>query len=142
MPIVVIAKDQADFEQWVAQEAATQAAAKAEEQKLLSMNMSKEELMALGEKTYMGYCAACHQPTGMGIPGVFPALKGSAIVNGSSQELIDLLLKGRKGKDGSAMPAFSFLKDEEMRALINYIRNSWGNKAASVNKEIIFQKRS
>ena len=95
-----------------------------------------------GEELYKQYCASCHKPDGTGVQGVFPALKGSAIVNGSSQELIDLLLKGRKGKDGSAMPAFSFLKDEEMRALINYIRNSWGNKAASVNKEIIFQKRS
>lgn len=95
-----------------------------------------------GEELYKQYCASCHKPDGSGVHGVFPALKGSAVVNGSSQELIDLLLKGRKGKDGSAMPAFSFLKDEEMRALINYIRNSWGNKAASVNKEIIFQKRS
>lgn len=130
MPIVVIAKDQADFDQWVAQEAATQAAAKAEEQKLLSMNMSKEELMALGEKTYMGYCAACHQPTGMGIPGVFPALKGSKMALEDLPGHINIVLNG---KTGTAMQAFGKqLSLSEIAAVITYERNAWDNNTGDL----------
>lgn len=130
MPIVVIAKDQADFDQWVAQEAATQAAAKAEEQKLLSMNMSKEELMALGEKTYMGYCAACHQPTGMGIQGVFPALKGSKMALEDLPGHINIVLNG---KTGTAMQAFGKqLSLSEIAAVITYERNAWDNNTGDL----------
>nr|WP_269822920.1 cytochrome c oxidase subunit II [Rheinheimera faecalis] len=130
MPVVVIAKDQADFDQWIAQEAATQAAAKAEELKLLSMNMSKEELMALGEKTYMGYCAACHQPTGMGIPGVFPALKGSKMALEDLPAHIDIVLNG---KTGTAMQAFAKqLTLSEIAAVVTYERNAWDNNTGDV----------
>ncbi len=130
MPVVVIAKDQADFDQWIAQEAATQAAVKAEEQKLLSMNMSKEELMALGEKTYMGYCAACHQPTGMGIPGVFPALKGSKMALEDLPAHIDIVLNG---KTGTSMQAFGKqLSLSEIAAVITYERNAWDNNTGDL----------
>ncbi|MBU0913301.1 MAG: cytochrome c oxidase subunit II [Gammaproteobacteria bacterium] len=130
MPVVVIAKDQADFDLWIAQEAATQAAAKAEELKLLSMNMSKEELMALGEKTYMGYCAACHQPTGMGIPGVFPALKGSKMALEDLPAHIDIVLNG---KTGTAMQAFAKqLTLSEIAAVVTYERNAWDNNTGDV----------
>lgn len=130
MPVVVIAKDQADFDQWIAQEAATQAAVKAEELKLLSMNMSKEELMALGEKTYMGYCAACHQPTGMGIPGVFPALKGSKMALEDLPAHIDIVLNG---KTGTAMQAFAKqLTLSEIAAVVTYERNAWDNNTGDV----------
>ncbi|WP_207625652.1 PQQ-dependent sugar dehydrogenase [Niastella populi] len=94
-----------------------------------------------GQELYQQYCASCHKPEGTGVKGIFPALKNSAIVNGSAHHLIELLLKGKKGKDGSAMPAFSFLKDEEMTAVINYIRSSWGNKATAVSKKTITQTR-
>lgn len=130
MPVVVIAKDQADFDQWIAQEAATQTAAKEEEQKLLSMNMSKEELMALGEKTYMGYCAACHQPTGMGIPGVFPALKGSKMALEDLPAHIDIVLNG---KTGTAMQAFGKqLSLSEIAAVVTYERNAWDNNTGDL----------
>ncbi len=49
------------------------------------MNMSMAEAMALGEKTYLGYCAACHQAGGQGLPGAFPALKGSKMATTSSE---------------------------------------------------------
>lgn len=94
-----------------------------------------------GQELYQQYCASCHKPEGTGVKGIFPALKNSAVVKGSAQQLIELLSEGKKGNDGSAMPAFSFLKDEEMTAVINYIRSSWGNKAAAVSKKTITQSR-
>ncbi|WP_419571168.1 cytochrome c oxidase subunit II [Rheinheimera sp.] len=130
MPVVVIAKEAADFDSWLAETAAVQAKAKEEEQKLLAMTMSKEELMALGEKTYNGYCAACHQPTGLGIPGVFPALKGSKMALEDLPGHIDIVLHG---KTGSAMQAFAKqLSLQEIAAVITYERNAWDNNTGDV----------
>nr|WP_269836541.1 cytochrome c oxidase subunit II [Rheinheimera soli] len=130
MPVVVVAKEPADFEQWIAQESATQAAAKEAELKLLAMNMSKDELMALGEKTYMGYCAACHQPNGMGIPGVFPALKGSKMALEDLPAHIDIVLNG---KTGTSMQAFDKqLTLSEIAAVVTYERNAWDNNTGDL----------
>ena len=62
MPIVVVAKTPEDFDVWIKAEGERLAKLKAAEQELLSMQMSMADAMALGEKVYQGYCAACHQP--------------------------------------------------------------------------------
>lgn len=132
MPIVVIAKEQADYDQWMAEQVAIQKAKKAEEQKLLGMQMSLEELMALGEKTYLAQCAACHQPNGEGLPGVFPALKGSAVAvePAQMQKHIDVVVNG---VSGTAMQGYGKqLGLKELAAIITYERNAWGNDTGDV----------
>jgi cytochrome c oxidase subunit 2 len=125
MPIVVIAKEQADYDQWISEQVAVQATAKAEEQKLLGMQMSKDELMAVGKNTYMASCAACHQPNGEGIPGVFPALKGSRIALDDVSKHIDVVVNG---VPGTAMQGYGKqLGLKELAAVITYERNAWGN---------------
>lgn len=87
--------------------------------------MTKEELMQLGEKTYLSRCAMCHQPTGAGMPPTFPALKGSKIATGPVADHLDRVLNG---KTGTAMQAFKDqLSDEELAAVITYERNAWDN---------------
>lgn len=130
MPIVVIAKNPADYEQWVNGEAERIAKAKAEEQELLAMNMSMEELMSVGERTYTAYCAACHQPNGAGLPGIFPALKGSAMALEDMPGHIDIVLNG---KAGTAMQAYAKqLSLKEIAAVITYERNAWGNNTGEL----------
>lgn len=132
MPVVVIAKEPADFERWIRQEAETQAKAKAAEQELLSMNMTMAESMALGEKTYLGYCAACHQPGGQGLPGAFPALKGSKMATTATELAahIEIVLNG---KSGTAMQAFGKqLTLQEIAAVITYERNAWDNNTGDL----------
>ena len=125
MPIVVIAKEPAEYDKWITQQEAMQQQAQAEEQRLLSMNMSKEDLMATGENVYMANCAACHMPNGEGLPGVFPALKGSAIALNDMAAHINIVLNG---KSGSSMAAFSNqLGMSDIAAVITYERNAWGN---------------
>jgi cytochrome c oxidase subunit 2 len=88
------------------------------------------ELKARGEKVYAGNCVACHQATGKGIPGNFPALDGSKIVNGPIAAQIDIILNG---KPPTAMQAFGKqLSDTDIAAVIAYTRNSWGNKAGDM----------
>ncbi|WP_231916804.1 cytochrome c oxidase subunit II [Rheinheimera sp. SA_1] len=132
MPVVVIAKEPAEFESWIQQQAETQAKAKAAEQELLSMNMTMAEAMALGEKTYLGYCAACHQPGGQGLPGAFPALKGSKMATTATELAahIDIVLNG---KSGTAMQAFGKqLTLQEIAAVITYERNAWDNNTGDL----------
>ncbi|MBU2883382.1 cytochrome c oxidase subunit II [Psychrosphaera sp. B3R10] len=125
MPVVVIAKEPAEFDKWVSEQVEIAKKAKEEEQKLLAMNMSFDELMAHGEKAYNANCAACHQPNGQGIPGVFPALKGSAIAIGDLGAHIDIVVNG---KPGTAMQGYGKqLGLKDLAAIITYERNAWGN---------------
>jgi cytochrome c oxidase subunit 2 len=130
MPVVVEAKTEEDFKTWLAEaKQAKQKAAEADAA-LLDQVIPKEELMALGEQVYMASCAACHQPTGLGLPGVFPALKGSPIVIGDIKGHIDILLHG---KPGTAMQSFAKqLSIKQIAAVITYKRNAWGNDTGDV----------
>jgi cytochrome c oxidase subunit 2 len=121
MPIVVVAKNEADYAQWVtAQKAAMDADAAA-----AGRDWSMADLMEHGEKVYTASCAACHQANGEGVPGAFPALKGSAIAMGPVDAHVDIVLHG---KPGTAMGAFaSQLNDVDIAAVVTYERNAWGN---------------
>ena len=130
MPIVVIAKSPDDYAQWKADEISAIETAKAEEERLLSMNMSMDDLMANGQKVYLAKCAACHMPNGEGLPGVFPAIKGSDLALNDRAGHIDILLNGRTG---TAMQAFSKqLTLSEIAAVITFQRNAWGNNTGDI----------
>lgn len=132
MPIVVVVKTAEEFDSWIRAEGERQAALKAEEQKLLAMQMTMDEAMAMGEKVYQGYCAACHQQGGQGLPGAFPALKGSRMATTAEGKAnhIDIVLHG---KTGTAMQAFGKqLTLQEIAAVITYERNAWDNKTGDL----------
>lgn len=130
MPIVVIAKEPAEFDAWMNEQENAARLAKEEEQRLLSMNMSMDELMDAGERVYKATCAACHMPNGEGLPGVFPALKGSAMVLEDQAAHIDIVLNG---KTGTAMQAFGkMLSLKDIAAVVTYERNAWGNNTGDM----------
>ena len=130
MPVVVIAKEPAAYETWVSEQESIRQQAREEEQRLLAMNMSMEELMTEGERVYNATCAACHMPNGEGLPGVFPALKGSPMALNDMQGHIDIVLNG---KTGTAMQAFGkMLSLKELAAVITYERNAWGNNTGDM----------
>ncbi|RJF38157.1 cytochrome c oxidase subunit II [Pseudoalteromonas gelatinilytica] len=130
MPVVVKALPEDEFANWLADAKQEKANAAAADAALLDQTLPKEELMTLGEQVYMANCAACHQPTGMGLPGVFPALKGSPIVLGDVKDHIDVVLHGRPG---TAMQAFDKqLSIKQLAAVITYKRNAWGNDTGDV----------
>ena len=130
MPIVVIAKAPADYAAWLDAEQQRIAKAKAEEQELLAMNMDMDELMSVGERTYIAHCAACHQPNGEGLSGIFPALKGSSLALNDKAGHIGIVLNG---KAGTAMQAYAKqLSLKEIAAVITYERNAWGNNTGEL----------
>ena len=126
MPIVVNAVSQPEYEEWLAgmkAEAAAAAAAGEEE-------WSMQDLVARGETVYQANCAACHGATGAGIPGAFPAMTGSAIVNGDPAGHIDIVVNG---KTGTSMASFKGqLNDVDIAAVLTYERNSLGNSVGDM----------
>jgi cytochrome c oxidase subunit 2 len=89
-----------------------------------------KEAMVRGEKVYLRTCVACHQPTGMGMPPTFPALKGSALATGPVSLHIDRVMNG---KQGTTMLAFKDqLTDQDLADVITYERNAWGNNTGTL----------
>ncbi|AJR07167.1 cytochrome c oxidase subunit II [Photobacterium gaetbulicola] len=127
MPVVVIAKPQAEYEEWLQTTKVAQQQAREEEQRLLAMQMDMDELMTLGEQVYNTRCAMCHQANGQGIPGAFPGLAGQGLSVDPSAKLEHISIVVH-GKQGTAMQAFGpQLSLKELAAVITYERNAWDN---------------
>lgn len=121
MPIVVEVVSAEKYTAWVAEQKKKLATTADDPQKVWTLN----ELKQHGEAVYTQNCAACHQPTGKGLPPAFPALDGSKIATGPKEAHLNIVLNG---KTGTAMQAFGKqLSDTDIAAVITYERNAWGN---------------
>lgn len=130
MPVVVEALSEQNFAIWLAEAKQEKQKAAAADAALLDQTLDKEELMVLGQQVYMASCAACHQPTGLGLSGVFPAMKGSPIILGDVKGHIDILIYG---SPGTSMQSFvRQLSIKQLAAVITYKRNAWGNDTGDV----------
>jgi len=128
MPIVVKAVSKEDYAIWKSEQQADAAAAAAEASADKEWGM--DELMARGKTIYEKSCVACHQATGAGIPGVFPALKGSPVATGDIAKHISTVVNG---VSGTAMAAWKAqLNDLELAAVITYERNAWDNSTGDM----------
>jgi cytochrome c oxidase subunit 2 len=130
MPIVVEAVTPEQYASWVSGQKKKMAAAAPDPAKQWTL----DELKAQGEKVYASNCVACHQATGMGVPGTFPALSGSKVVTGPREAQIATVLNGvvKNGKP-TLMAAFGKqLSDVEIASVITYTRNNWANKAGDM----------
>src|SRR6266540_337490 len=121
MPIVVEVKTKDDYAKWVGMQKTKYAATSAAS----DQPMDLATLVTRGGQVFNANCAACHQANGKGVPGAFPALDGSKIVNGPKADQIAIVLHG---KPGTAMPPWSQLSDADIASVITYTRNSWSNK--------------
>lgn len=130
MPVVVEAVPPAEFDAWLVEQKQAKEQQAQADAALMDQTLEKDELMALGETVYMASCAACHQPTGLGLQGVFPAIKGSPIATGDINAHIDIVVNG---KAGTAMQPFGKqLSIKELAAIITYQRNAFGNDTGDV----------
>ena len=102
-----------------------------------------QDPMVLGKEVF-GSCIQCHQENGMGVAGTTPPLAASEYVLGDKRRLAAIILNGLKGEFtvkgqpyNSQMPAWNVRDDEELAAVMTYVRNSWGNQADHVSKEFV-----
>lgn len=92
-----------------------------------------------GASIYSGNCVACHQESGVGIPGVYPSLAGSPVVTGDPAELALWVIKGQRprsmpmGRFPTQMLQFGWMKPADAAALFSYLRSNFGNSAPPVD---------
>lgn len=106
--------------------------------------------IAEGKKVYARVCFACHQPTGLGLPSVFPPLAGAEQVAGDPARLIRIVLHGLQGPikvkgvtyTNIMPPHGPQLKDAEIADVLTYVRQEWGNKAGPVTAEAVTKIRA
>lgn len=102
-----------------------------------------------GRDLYVSNCSSCHQASGAGLPGVFPPLKGSGVVNKDDPtKHIQVVLNGMQNARAggvvyaAAMPAFgATLSDGQIAAVINFERRSWGNHGTPVTAAQVAAER-
>jgi mono/diheme cytochrome c family protein len=106
-------------------------------------------VFAEGKKNYMMVCVACHQPTGAGLPMVFPPLTKSPYVSGSAERLVAIILKGNAGPftvDGKNYnnimpPQEAMLDDAKIASISTFVRASFGNTGGPVTPEFVAATR-
>jgi mono/diheme cytochrome c family protein len=109
---------------------------------------SKAERIELGRRLFTSICAACHQPTGRGLPNVFPPLAGSDFLNADKNRAIQTVIFGRQGevvvngmKFNNSMPSFP-LNDQDIANVLTFVYNSFGNAGLEVTPQEVKALRS
>ncbi len=111
---------------------------------------STTQQMTTGAAIYKDSCAACHRDDGQGIAHLFPRLAGdNAIQDANAVTPIRIVLYGSQGVStpsaptAPAMPAFAWtMNDDQVAAVVTYIRNAWGNAAAPVTAADVKTRRA
>jgi mono/diheme cytochrome c family protein/glucose/arabinose dehydrogenase len=95
------------------------------------LTAAEQQRFQAGQRVYRAHCEACHQPTGLGLPGVANRLAGSRWVTGTAGLVIRIVLHG---KDGPMLmpPVGGSLSDAQVADVLTYIRRAWGNQANPV----------
>ena len=109
----------------------------------------------VGKEIYYreGFCSTCHQADGNGLPMAgFPSLVGTQWVTGDPRIPVEVVLnglmqriwvKGEKYDGHVPMMAFrNMLNDEEVAAVVTYVRNAFGNKADAVSVDVVKEARA
>jgi cytochrome c oxidase subunit 2 len=125
MPIVVRVVTAPEYTTWVNKQNKIAAALLDDPAKIWDV----AELKVRGEAIYKTNCVACHQATGLGVTGAFPALDAAKIVLEGKNEQINVLLNGRNNK----MPAWKHLSDTDIAAVITYTRQAWSNAGKGID---------
>ncbi len=109
--------------------------------------------MVIGKKVFNQTCAVCHQANGMGVPGQFPPLVDSEWALSrdwhGDNHMVRIVLHGLQGPvtvkgqqfNNAMAPWGKVLKDEQIAAVLTYVRNEWGNQAPPIPKEFVAKIR-
>jgi putative membrane-bound dehydrogenase-like protein len=93
-----------------------------------------------GRDLFETYCAPCHQSDGGGMERLAPPLRQSALVLGQEDSLIRIVLHGLKGQ--LVMPAMGTLDDQQLAAILTYIRTGWGQTGSPIVAETVGRVRT
>jgi len=112
-----------------------------------AQNPETESKYAAGEEVYNANCVACHQSKGEGVEGVFPPLANSDYLLADKKRAIKQIINGSSGEMivngityNTVMPPQP-LNDEQVKNVMNFILNSWGNSGGEVTLEEVKAER-
>ena len=95
-----------------------------------------------GKAVYDTYCLSCHQATGDGVPGLNPSLYDSPLLNGSKEDLLEVVIYGSTRSKSETqseytnnMPSFESLGDQQIADVVLYISQAFGEEAVEVSAE-------
>ena len=109
-----------------------------------------KESMKRGEEVYTTYCVTCHMQNGEGMEGAFPPLARADFLSKdkNGKRSIGAILNGMTGEmkvNGQTynvvMPPQSYLTDQQIADVLNFVRNSWGNKGSLIKEETVKAER-
>lgn len=117
--------------------------------KTASADPPDQSVLKAGAQIYADECSGCHAADGKGAPGLFPSLNGSPVVQQSDPTtLLHVVLRGalsvgtKQAPTAPAMPEFGWiLNDNDVAAVVTYIRNTWGNSAPPVTASQVAKTR-
>lgn len=94
-----------------------------------------------GRTVYQNLCLACHQADGRGREKVANSLVGSPFVLAAAAVPVRVLLNGKEGPNGLMPPLGAAMDDDQIAAVLTYVRREWGNTAAPVDAAAVAQIR-
>lgn len=109
-----------------------------------------EQSIKRGAELYTTNCLSCHMQNGEGLDGVYPPLAKADFLakDKTGKKAIGAVLNGLEGElvvNGKSynvpMPAQNYLTDEQIADVLNYVRNSWGNKAKAITESMVKAER-
>jgi mono/diheme cytochrome c family protein len=95
-----------------------------------------------GREVYRDVCAACHQADGRGQERLAPSLVGSALALGAPDIPARILLHGKEGPIGLMPPLGATLSDEDVAAVLTYVRREWGQTGDAVDPGVVASVRT
>ena len=112
-----------------------------------SVSVVAQSIADRGKEVYDQNCLACHQIDGGGVPMLTPPLVNAEWVQGDKVRLINVVLKGLQGVEingeiyDNPMPPLTHLSDEDIAAVLTYVRANFNNKAGPIKKEEVVAAR-
>ena len=107
---------------------------------LATLSDAERKLFERGKQEF-AVCAACHQPQGEGMAGLAPPLVGSPWATGNAGAAIRIVLQGKTSGE-MTMPALGALDDDNIAAVLTYLRRAWGHESSPVSAAQVQAVRS
>jgi putative membrane-bound dehydrogenase-like protein len=107
---------------------------------VIALTPVEQKRYETGHQQYLTTCAACHQVAGTGLANVAKPLIGSEWALGSAERVIRIVLHGKEGT--MLMPPIgSSLTNDQIAAVLTYVRRSWGNSAGAIDAAQVAEVR-
>jgi len=106
------------------------------------LTAAEQARFTAGQDVYKSVCQACHQPDGRGEEKVAPPLVGSALALAPGGIPSRILFNGKEGKIGLMPPLGTVLSDDQVAAVLTYIRREWGQTGSPIDAALVKETRA